>query len=132
MLVSLRPSVSDQPATHFVRSTVQPSGPVSVLPSAERPQWLSLMRLTMAARSLAHSDSHSASDEGVAPAAVAVPPAVLDVADPAEVAAAAEVEESAASPSSPPQPAATRASPVRAAVITTRLVRCTGFPLSSA
>src|SRR4051795_1608789 len=85
MFVSDTPSVSDQPAGHLVRSTVQPSGPVSVLPSADLPQWLSLIRLTIASRCFVHSASHSAMEVGVAWAAVvevAPPPAVVDV-DPA-------------------------------------------------
>ena len=37
-----------RPAGHLVRSTVNPSGPVTVLPSADLPHLLSLMRLTIA------------------------------------------------------------------------------------
>ena len=56
--VSVRPSVSDQPAGHLDRSMVKPSGPVSVLPSADLPHLLSLMRLTIAARCSLQSASH--------------------------------------------------------------------------
>src|SRR4051794_36168405 len=80
MVVSETPSVSDQPAGHLVRSTVQPSGPVSVLPSADLLQWLSVMRLTTAARWSAHSFSHSSIDCGCAAGADATV-----VADPAVV-----------------------------------------------
>src|SRR6476619_1367199 len=59
MLVSLRPSVCDQPDGHFDRSTENPSGPVSEAPSADTPHLLSLIRCTTAARSLAHSASQS-------------------------------------------------------------------------
>src|SRR5215213_2629725 len=50
MDVSVKPSVSLHPAGHLDRSMVKPSGPVSVLPSADLPHLLSLMSLTMAAR----------------------------------------------------------------------------------
>src|SRR3954452_4371651 len=110
MFVSDTPSVSDQPAGHLVRSTVQPSGPVSVLPSADLPQPLSLIRLMTASRCWVQSASHSASDVGWAIAAVVVvaPPAEVDVA--ADVAVPAPVVVELASPlSSPPHAAATSA-----------------------
>src|SRR3954451_931385 len=106
MVVSETPSVSDQPAAHFVRSTVQPSGPVSVLPSADLPQWLSLMRLMIASRCLVHTAAQSASEVGVGPAVVevvAAPVAVVD--DAAEPPAVVAVEDP--SLSSPPQAAPT-------------------------
>src|SRR3954447_15217678 len=90
MVESVTPSVSDQPAGHLVRSTVQPSDPVSVLPSADLPQWLSVMRLTTAARWSAHSFSHSSIACGCAPGAV--------VADPDPDAVVAVVLEAAAPP----------------------------------
>src|SRR5215211_7744967 len=115
MFVSETPSVSDQPAGHLVRSTVQPSEPVSVLPSADFPQWLSVMRLTVAARWSAHSFSHSSIDCGCAAGAV---DAV--VADPDPEPAFVVVLEAAAPPvvvadslplSSPPHAAAKSARP---------------------
>src|SRR3954452_8181385 len=81
--VSEAPSVSLQPEGHLVRSIVKPSGPVTLVPSADLPHLLSLMRCSMAARSLAQSASHSAIDVGWAagvepaeppPAAVVVEP----------------------------------------------------------
>src|SRR6476469_2093598 len=92
MVVSETPSVSDQSDGHFVRSTVHPSEPVSVLPSADLPHLLSVMRLTMAARWSAHSFSHSSIDWGCAAAAVeeVVAPAVVVVAAPAAVVDAAD------------------------------------------
>src|SRR4051812_5752053 len=103
--VSLTPSVSDQSEGHLVRSTVQPSGPVRVLPSADFPHLLSLIRLTMAARSLAHSASHSASDVGSGPLVVeVVGPVVGEVEEPAP---GAVVAADPSLPSSPPQAAAT-------------------------
>src|SRR6476646_6429688 len=108
MLVSLRPSVCDQPDGHFDRSTENPSGPVSEAPSADTPHLLSLIRCTTAARSLAHSASQSSIDAGravVAEAAAEVllddPAAVVLVAPPATLDAVA-----ASSPSSPPHAAA--------------------------
>ena len=50
---------------------MKPSGPVTVFPSADLPHLLSLIRLTMAARCLAHSASHCCIDVGWA-AVVAV------------------------------------------------------------
>src|SRR3954467_8300022 len=103
------PSVSDQPWGHLVRSTVQPSGPVSVVPSADFPQWLSVMRFTMAARCDAQSASHCSIDCGSGAAAVdaVVPePAAAVVVDPA---APAVVVAAWLPPSSPPQAAATSA-----------------------
>src|SRR4051794_15468591 len=133
MVVSETPSVSDQPAGHFVRSTVQPSGPVSVLPSADLPQWLSVMRLTVAARWPAHSFSHSSIDCGWAAGAV---DAVVADAEPVPVvvvleAAAPPVVVAASLPlvSSPPHAAATSARPMKPATKPV-LVRCTGFPPS--
>src|SRR6478735_3845834 len=107
MLVSVTPSVSDQPAGHLVRSTVQPSGPVSVFPSADLPQPLSLIPLMIASRCFVHSASHSARDVGCASAAVVdvAPPAAVVVAAVVAVAPAAVVE-LALSLSSPPQAAA--------------------------
>src|SRR6188472_1869175 len=90
MVVSETPSVSDHPAGHFVRSTVQPSGPVSVLPSADLPQWLSLIFLTMAVRSWVQSASQPSIDVGWAAAAV-VAVAALVVVLPADVPGAAVV-----------------------------------------
>src|SRR5215218_5574687 len=107
--VSLTPSVSDQPTWHFVRSTVQPPGPVRVLPSADLPHPLSLICLTAASRCLAHRASHSVSEVGGFPAVVdAVAPAAVvdgDVTAAPPVVVALEVS----SPSSPPQAAPTRA-----------------------
>src|SRR5687768_3621807 len=110
MVVSVRPSVLVQPAAHLLRSTVQPSGPVRVLPSADSPHLLSLMRLTMASRSLAQSASHSVIDVGCGPAAVVAVAAVVPVAADVVVSPpAAVVEADSSSLSSPPQAAATRA-----------------------
>src|SRR3954447_4723733 len=112
--VSLSPSVSDHPAGHFARSMVKPPGPVTVLPSADLPHLLSLMRFTTASRCLAHRASHSSIDVGcAADAVVAVDPAV--VALPPVVAGAAVVVAASEPLSSPPQAAATRARPSRAA-----------------
>src|SRR5215218_7319149 len=95
MFVSVRPSVFDQSAGHLDMSTVQPSGPVRVLPSADSPHLFSLIRLTIASRCLVHSASHSAMVWGWGPAAVVdvLPPAadvdvaaLDDVAPPAVVA----------------------------------------------
>src|SRR5215207_87778 len=110
MDVSLTPSVSDQPAGHFVRSTVQPPGPVKVLPSADLPQPLSLIRLTTASRCLVHSASHSAREVGAGPAAVdvVVPPAVVVGGDVAATPPAVVPLDVSAS-SSPPQAAPTMA-----------------------
>src|SRR6476659_4146291 len=101
--VSLSPSVSDHPAGHFARSMVKPPGPVTVLPSADLPHLLSLMRFTTASRCLAQSASHSSIDVGCVAADVAVDPEV--VAEPADVDGAAVVAAapSAESLSSPPQ-----------------------------
>src|SRR4030081_1026229 len=79
IVVSLSPSVSDQPCRHFVRSMVKPLGPVTFLPSADLPQLLSLMRLTMASRSLAHSASHSSIVVCSGGAPVVLVPAVVAV-----------------------------------------------------
>src|SRR3954453_18412010 len=130
MVVSLTPSVSDQPAAHFVRSTVQPSGPVSVFPSADFPQWLSLIRLTMAARCCVHSASHSAIDVGCGPAVVDEAPVVV-VAPPAEVLDAAVVVGAALEffESSPPQPAANSAKASPPATRAPVRVRCTFPPI---
>src|SRR6476659_8048286 len=113
--VSLSPSVSDHPAGHFARSMVKPPGPVTVLPSADWPHLLSLMRFTTASRCLDHSASHSSIDVGCAAGAVvAVDPAVVLL--PPLVAVAAGVGVAASeSLSSPPQAAATRANPSRIA-----------------
>src|SRR3954470_18010192 len=113
IFVSVTPSVSDQPAGHFVRSTVQPSGPVSVLPSAETPHLLSLMRFTMAARCCVHSASHPSIVVGAAAAVVEAPAAVV-VAPPAAVEPVAALVVVAPAPespllSSPPQAAASSA-----------------------
>ncbi len=53
------PSVGLHPAGHADRSILKPSGPVTVLPSAEVPQPLSSMRSTVAARCSAHRASHA-------------------------------------------------------------------------
>src|SRR4051794_18248044 len=107
--VSVRPSVSDQPAGHLVRSIVKPSGPVTVFPSADLPHLLSVMRFTIAARSLVHSASHASIGVGCAAAAVVDvdPPddAVVVVDAPAMAVVVAE----ALSLSSPPHAAATSA-----------------------
>src|SRR3954463_4412668 len=72
ILVSLTPSVSDQPEGHFDRSSEKPSGPVSVLPSAEGPHLLSLIRCTTASRCFAHSASQSFIEAGRGTAVAAV------------------------------------------------------------
>src|SRR4051794_39679864 len=123
MVVSETPSVSDQPAGHLVRSTVQPSGPVSVLPSADLPQWLSVMRLTTAARWSAHSFSHSSIDCGCAAGAVVADPepavvVVLEAAAPPVVVVADSLPLS-----SPPHAASTSARPIKPASRAVRLVR---------
>src|SRR4051794_37194255 len=102
------PSVSDQPAAHLVRSTVQPSGPVSVLPSADFPQLLSLMRLTIAARCVVHSASQSAIVVGCGAAAVVDDAPAVVVAPAAEVLEAPDVVDAVLEffESSPPQAAA--------------------------
>ena len=70
MVVSLTPSVSDQSAGHFVRSTVQPPGPVNVLPSADLPHPFSSIRSMAAVRCSAQSSSHSSIDSGFGGAVV--------------------------------------------------------------
>src|SRR5580765_2774555 len=91
--VFVRPSMLFQPAAHFDTSILKPSGPVIVLPSADKPHLLSLMRLTTASRWLFQRASHSAIEAGAfpatvvavlaavvaAPAVVAVVPAVVAV-----------------------------------------------------
>src|SRR4051794_39752770 len=121
MEVSVRPSVSDQPAGHFDRSMVKPSGPVSVLPSAERPHLLSVMRFTMASRCLAHSASQASIDVGWGTAAVVVlaPPGAVVVPPPRAASTPALTPASIVLPlalpedplllSSPPQAVATMA-----------------------
>ena len=53
---------------------MKPSGPVTVLPSADSPQPLSLISLTTAARSVSHRVNHSSMVVGaLAGAVVAVP-----------------------------------------------------------
>src|SRR3954470_7912787 len=105
------PSVSDQPAAHLDRSTVQPSGPVSVLPSADFPHLLSLMRLTMAARCCAQSASHSSIDCGWAAAAVVdvAPPLVVVLAGGGPGAPVVVAPEPESLESSPPHALATSA-----------------------
>src|SRR5215211_3740239 len=120
---SVRPSVSDQPAGHFDRSTVKPSGPLTVLPSADLPQPSCLARATMAARCSVHSASHSSIDVGCFTGSV------LDV-DPdppprtASLMPWSMVASLAVPPSSPlPQAAATNESPRRPApTIRTRVL----------
>ena len=74
------PSVLLQPAAHLVMSTVKPSGPVMVLPSAESPHLLSVIRLTTAARSVSQSFSHSSIVFGSGLATVvAVPGTVVEL-----------------------------------------------------
>ena len=61
-----------------------------MVPSADLPQWLSLIRLTMAARWVAQSASQASIDCGCAPAAVVAvvdDPAVELVVEPAPAAA---------------------------------------------
>src|SRR5688500_18238032 len=111
MEVSVSPSVSDQPALHLVRSTVQPSGPVSVLPSADLPHLPSLMRFTMASRWVAQRASHSWIDlgcaAGAAAADVVVAPPDAAVVELDAAAAVVVVASPALSPlSSPPHAAA--------------------------
>src|SRR3954470_23500990 len=131
IFVSDSPSVSDQPAGHLVRSTVQPSGPVSVLPSADLPQWLSLIRFTMAARSFVQSASHSSIDWGSATGAVVVlPPAVVAVAPLVVVAPPAVVAVLLSLLSSPPHAAATRARLMNPATTPTLRRLCTDIPSS--
>src|SRR6187200_3471257 len=113
------PSVSDQPAGHFERSTVQPSGPVSVLPSADLPHLLVLIRWMIAARSFAQSVSQSASEVGSAAATVVEVAAVVVVAPDVDVAPPAVVAVAPFLLSSPPQAAATRARLTRPAATAT-------------
>src|SRR4051812_32703707 len=126
--VSVRPSVSDQPAGHFDRSIVNPSGPVSVLPSADTPHLLSVMRLTIAARWVVQSASQASIDVGwgwAAVVAVAPPAAVVSVPPPnaactPALTPASTVLSEALPPlpplSSPPHAAATSARPTRPAL----------------
>src|SRR5215211_8827706 len=109
--LSLIPSVSDQPPGHLDRSIVNPAGPVTVLPSADLPQPLSLTRWTIAARSLAHSASHASMLVGcltvvaVAPPVVAAPP-IADLTP-------SSMDWEVVSPSSPPPQAAASKDAVR-------------------
>src|SRR5215211_6917248 len=120
--VSLKPSVSLHPAGHLDRSRVKPSGPVRVLPSADLPHLLSLIRLTTAARSSAHSFSHSSMEAGCVARAVVVVAAPADVVDPALCAAVvAVVAVPASSSSSLPHAAAVMASATTAATAARRL-----------
>ena len=102
------------------------------MPSADLPHLLSLIRLTIAARSLAHSASHSSMVVGSLAAVVAVVAAVLAV-DP--LAAAVVVVDAAPlvplSLSSPPQAAATSAKPTPAATQPASLFYDPMTPLSS-
>src|SRR4051794_18246598 len=102
MLVSVSPSVCDQPDGHLDRSVVKPSAPVNDLPSEETPQPPSLIRCTIAARSFVQSASQSAIEVGRAAAGPAL--VVLPCPPAAEVLAAppATLVVVAASPSSLP------------------------------
>src|SRR4051794_32780349 len=111
--VSVTPSVSLHPAVHFVRSIVKPSGPVTLVPSAAFPKWFSLIRSTIAWRSLVHSASHSSMEVGSAtasapePGIVVEPPIAPSTPDltPGSIVPAVELPPL----SSPPQAVATRA-----------------------
>src|SRR5215204_5535510 len=97
MVVSVRPSVSLHPSEHLLRSIEKPSGPESVLPSADLPQPLSSICFTTASRCFFHNASHSAMDVG-AGAEVELAPAVVDVTAVDDVTVVVGAAESPSSP----------------------------------
>src|SRR3954452_24307957 len=113
--------MSLQPAGHLVRSMVNPSGPLTFFPSADRPQPLSLIRLTTASRCVFHRASQAAIDVGFGAAVVEGPP--VEAVAAALVAVAAPVVVAALPPSSPPQAGSTTARPTTANIDATRFER---------
>jgi hypothetical protein len=107
MDVSDRPSVSDQPAWQALRSILNPAGPVTVLPSADLPHLFSVISLTAASRSLAHSASQASMLAGRGAGVVVAVAAVEEVAPLVVAAPAAVVALLASELSSPPHATAT-------------------------